>query len=304
MDDASDSLELSDLLVRIDPRTFERGAIRRAELVNELDRVKMRQALRIVRDIPGTDELDGAYIDQMFLRSHRELQRLSQEFGIAARVSRLLTAMVASAQEAGHKSIEVVEVGCGIGYLTRWLAAYANLPEGVSFIGYDFNRVLVEEATTLAQREKLPCLFHTQNAFAPAEASGARIYISSSVLHHFRGSALDEFFRRQQGSVGFLHADIKRSWAAPVGAWLFHIARMREPLARHDGYCSARRAHAVAVLANAARQTSLHTAILDGAASRLPILRAWNWGIGMRPNRYEGFQSRIPQALGARMSVI
>jgi hypothetical protein len=41
----------------------------------------------------------------------------------------------------------------------------------------------------------------------------------------------------------FAHFDVDPSRWATAGAWVFHQARMREPISRHDGVLSARRAH-------------------------------------------------------------
>jgi hypothetical protein len=81
------------------------------------------------------------------------------------------------------------------------------------------------------------------------------VYISTGVLHHLRGGDLDAFFRAQvdAGAQAYCHFDIAATRLAPLGAWMFHRARMREPLGRHDGVASARRAHADHDLMTAAR---------------------------------------------------
>jgi len=52
--------------------------------------------------------------------------------------------------------------------------------------------------------------------------------------------------------AAFAHWDIVPSRWSTLGAWVFHRARMREPLSRHDGVLSARRAHPAPVLVAAA----------------------------------------------------
>jgi hypothetical protein len=83
----------------------------------------------------------------------------------------------------------------------------------------------------------------------------ATVYISIGVLHHLRGGDLGAFFRAQAvaGAQAYCHFDIAATRLAPLGAWMFHRARMREPLGRHDGVASARRAHADHDLMTAAR---------------------------------------------------
>ncbi|MFD8938801.1 hypothetical protein ACFV0R_26745 [Streptomyces sp. NPDC059578] len=53
------------------------------------------------------------------------------------------------------------------------------------------------------------------------------MYVSTSVLHHFRGSALAEFFQVQAASpaLASCHYDIAATRLTPVGAWIFHRAR-------------------------------------------------------------------------------
>ncbi|MEL6178478.1 MAG: methyltransferase type 11, partial [Myxococcota bacterium] len=67
---------------------------------------------------------------------------------------------------------------------------------------------------------------------------------------------LAEFFQAQArcGPKAFAHFDIQHSWLAPLGAWLFHYARMRLPLAQHDGTLSAIRAHPQEMLLDSAIQ--------------------------------------------------
>jgi len=38
--------------------------------------------------------------------------------------------------------LRVVDVGCGLGYVTRWLAAHQVLGPGVELVGVDMNSVL------------------------------------------------------------------------------------------------------------------------------------------------------------------
>ena len=45
-------------------------------------------------------------------------------------------------------------------------------------------------------------------------------------------------------------------WWSSVGAWVFHRARMREPVSRHDGVLSARRAHSAPTLLDAAESAA------------------------------------------------
>jgi SAM-dependent methyltransferase len=268
--------EISDLVIDFDEASLERRPVSRSRVVAELRALGMHGPARLVASWPARgDVLDEAFVDGVLLRSHLELQRLSEEFQQGARVARLLGPVLRALREHGvpgpHR---VVDVGSGPGYVIRWLAANrARLDLGdVELVGCDYNEPLVRAATRFAEDEGLDCRFVTANAFALDQP--ATIYLSSGVIHHVRGDGLARFLARQGGASAFLHTDIKPSWLAPLGAFIFHVARMREPLARHDGVQSAVRAHEGRALYEAATGAcpERSTWIFDGAPSPLPIL--------------------------------
>src|SRR5262249_14595689 len=138
-------------------------------------------------------------------------------------------------------------------FVIRWLAAYQDLGADVELIGTDYNVTLVEEARKLAVAERLHCSFLPANAFKLAPP--ASLYLSTGILHHFRGPDLTHLFQQhnQPPTGAFLHFDFQPSPLAPVGSWLFHAIRMRQPLAKHDGFLSAVRAHSGPTLLEAAQ---------------------------------------------------
>ncbi|MFC7617218.1 class I SAM-dependent methyltransferase [Actinokineospora soli] len=138
------------------------------------------------------------------------------------------------------------------------MAASGDLPD-VDLVGVDFNPALVAEATRLAAEESLPCRFLVADAFALPE--DATVYLSNGVLHHIAPADLPAFFAAQDrpGTRAFLHYDIAPTRLAPFGAWVFHRARMRAPLGRHDGVASARRAHPDPLLFTAASSAGMPT---------------------------------------------
>jgi SAM-dependent methyltransferase len=252
-------------------------------------------AARIVEGLPA---VDGVLVrdacDAALLRAHTELQRLSEEFLQGDRVRLLLEPMIAALRASGVPGpYRVVDVGCGLGFVVRVLAASGGLGKDVELCGCDQNRALVERAALLADEERLNCTFLCANAFrldAPAH-----IYLSTGVLHHCRDEALARFFEHQQSAQAFLHYDIQPSPLAPLGAWLFHRSRMREPLSRHDGIASAVRAHTSATLLNAARQfPHLRAATWDDACSFASvILRPMHAVVGMRTGLIAPFQKQL-----------
>lgn len=292
----SDWPELSDLLLDTDPETLARRPVKREAVREVLRRHGMKTAEKILDGIPGGEVLDEATVDRILVRSHCELQRLSFEFRNGDRLMQLLGPLLSLLRETlTERPIRIVDIGCGMGFVLRWLAAYGGLGDDVELLGCDFNPKLIANAEKLAREEGLRCHFRVTNAFTLERQ--AHVFLSTGVIHHFRGDALNEFFRMQAGvgAQALLHCDIKASWAAPIGSWIFHQARMREPLARHDGVLSAVRAHPREVLLKASQTGGrpLQYALFDGRPSPLPILRTLNTLVGIRPELAEPFRQKL-----------
>lgn len=286
--------ELSDLILDTDPDTLERRPVSRAAVRMVLDGHGMRSARRILDRIGGGDTLDTTEVDGILVRSHAELQRLAFEFRNGERLVMLLRPLV-DVLRGGDRRIRIVDIGCGMGFLLRWLAAHGRLGAEVELVGCDFNPTLISTARALADEERLDVEFRVANAFTLERP--ADVYISSGVLHHFRGDDLGRFFamQAQTGARAMLHLDIKHSWAAPLGAWIFHRARMREPLARHDGVLSAIRAHPREALVSASTGSGrpLLYALFDGRPSPLPILRTLNVVVGIEAARADAYVAAL-----------
>ncbi len=201
----------------------------------------------LIADLPAVDGvLVPEAVDALLLRAHREIQRLALELQQGPRTRDRLAPLLAGLPRPAR----VVDVGCGLGYVLRWLAARSGLA-GVEWVGADHDGALIAEATFLAGLEALPVTFHRRDAFTldlPAD-----VYLSSGVLHHVPAAALPGFFAAQSGARAFLHTDFQASVLAAPGSWLFHTARMSVPLAVHDGILSAVRAHPAETLLAAAR---------------------------------------------------
>jgi SAM-dependent methyltransferase len=271
-------LEIIDLLWPVDDGGSPLPVVR-AEAAERLASLGQRRAARIVARMPAADGvLDPGYVDALGLRVHCELQRLSEELQLARRVADLLAPVVARVREARPGSpVRVVDVGCGLGYVLRWIAATAArgapaLGPGIELVGADLNGSLVEAATALAERERLGCRFVRVDALCPGALieDGARtVVISSGLLHHLPVAELDGFFAGQDalGVAAFAHWDIVPCLWSTLGAWVFHRARMREPVSRHDGVMSARRAHPASALLAAAEAgaPSYAARVLEGA---------------------------------------
>src|SRR5271165_1513450 len=146
-------LEITDLLW---PAGADGGRLPvvKAEVMARLAGLGQRRAARIVARMPSVDGvLDAGYVDALGVRVHCELQRLGEELQFGRRVAALLGPLVADLRRRSGAAIRVVDVGCGLGFVVRWLSATAALGGDVELVGVDTNPVLVAEAGRLAERE-------------------------------------------------------------------------------------------------------------------------------------------------------
>lgn len=279
--------EITDLIVHHDPVTLQRLPVRKQFVLDVFAKHRNAQALRAVEPLSAPDGyLDPREIDRLFVTIHWEMQRLSEEFYHGPRVGEVLRALIATVRAGGFTGpVRVADVGCGIGYNIRWLAAHTTLPsQGVELTGVDLNSALVKEANRLSTAENLPCRFLHGDAFSSGHSG--QIYLSTGVIHHFRNEALLDFLRRHQRpeTLGFLHFDFQPWFLAPYGSWFFHFLRMRTRIARHDGVLSAARAHTAQTLEEAARAAAPEFAsgIYGAKIWNTPAPRVFHTLLGIR----------------------
>jgi SAM-dependent methyltransferase len=296
--------EISDRIIDFDPETLERRPVKKADVIEEFDRLGNPWAAKIVSDIPATRDgaLDEGAVDQLLIKIHCEMQRMSEEFQHGQRVAELLEPLIQVLRDAAVPTpIRIVDVGCGSGFVIRWLTANASFGDDVELIGADYNSALIAEAKRLALAENLSSRFMVANAFRLEQT--ATLIISTGVLHHFRDADLLQLFKLHDHpkTHGFVHFDFHPSPVAPFGSWLFHAARMREPLAKHDGVLSAMRAHSSAELLTAAREGAPNfvSAIYGTKLWGLPIPRAFHALVGMRAAHRDGFLARMANRIPA-----
>ncbi|MFG2193661.1 class I SAM-dependent methyltransferase [Streptomyces sp. NPDC048639] len=290
-------LEISDLITVTDPGSGRRLPVRRDDVIRRLRENGDRRAVPIVAALPVDPDgmLDPHAVDRLMVGVHTELQRLSQELRVGERlvnlVGPLFDAIRAGSARTGR--LRLVDVGSGLGYVVRRLAATGDLGPDVELVGVDLDAALVCEARRLARAEGLDCRFVHGNAFELPEA--ATVFVSTGVLHHFRGAGLAAFFRAQAATsaLAFCHFDIAAGRLAHLGSWMFHRARMRHPLGRHDGVASALRAHCDATLLDAAAVPGFRPLLHEPRGLANPFSTTLRPVLGLRPWLEEPFRRAL-----------
>jgi len=290
--------EITDLIIQHDPNSLARLPVRKRDVLSVFSKFANRAAIRAVEALPdAAGILDDRAIDRILIPTHWEMQRLAEEFYHGDRVWDLLRRVIATIRNSGYRdTIRVIDVGCGIGYTARWLAAKLPLEQyQLEVVGMDLNSALIREAKRLAAMEQLNCRFVHGDAFS-REHSG-QVYLSTGVVHHFRGEALREFLHRheQPETFAFLHYDFQPSFLAPYGSWFFHYLRMRTAVARHDGVLSAVRAHDAWTLIEAARRGApgFASGIYGAKIWKTPAPRVFHTLLGMRRSLLEEFRRQL-----------
>lgn len=291
--------EITDLIVDFDPQTLERLPVRKSAVLERFGALGDAFAQAVVRALPDVDGvLDPAAVDRLMVRTHCEMQRISEEFDHGRRVLELLAPVLAALRAGGvPPPYRVVDIGCGTGYAIRWLAHCRELPGDVELTGVDYNRALVEEARRLAGLEKLTCNFEVANAFRLDRP--AAVLMSTGVLHHFRDDGLAAFLGQHAAGPAraFVHFDFQPTPVAVPGAWAFHVLRMTLPIAHHDGVLSAARAHPAATLLAAARPLSTRFRLgMFGRRIAGYLPRVFQTLVGLEPGLVPAFE----EALGRR----
>src|SRR5215831_2647796 len=185
--------EITDLLWSIDADGM-RQAVSKADVLHRLRAQRQGRAARIVSAMPSAHGiLDPGYVDALGFRVHCELQRLGEELQLARRVAASLSPLIERVRLRSTGPVRIVDIGCGLGFIVRAMAASWALGPDVELVGVDLNPSLVAEAGRLATQEGLTCRFEQGDALEPELAiqDGARcIVISSGFLHHLPESGL------------------------------------------------------------------------------------------------------------------
>jgi hypothetical protein len=136
--------------------TLERQAVRKQDVLAVFSAFRNQKAVAAVQALPERNGfLDSQAIDRLLLAVHWEMQRLAEEFFHGHRVRELLEVVILTIRANGFRGpLRIVDVGSGIGYVIRWIAARTSLPaQGVELVGMDLNSTLVPKLTASLPRK-------------------------------------------------------------------------------------------------------------------------------------------------------
>ena len=105
--------EISDAVVSFDSDTLERVPVLKSDVIREFAAAGNERAGRIVGSIPERNGvLDASAVDELLVRAHCEMQRISEEFQHGQRVAELLKPIVASVRENGVAGpVRIADIG-------------------------------------------------------------------------------------------------------------------------------------------------------------------------------------------------
>jgi ubiquinone/menaquinone biosynthesis C-methylase UbiE len=106
--------------------------------------------------------------------------RWSQVYDVDANATRDLDALVLRARSSEFKGLDVLELGCGTGKNTEWLALYAR-----QILALDFSEGMLERARTrLSEVARVSFLLHDLRQQWPVEEASRDRVVSNLVLEH------------------------------------------------------------------------------------------------------------------------
>lgn len=182
----------------------------------------------------GFEILDDLAVDDVVRkRSLRDVARSNVIFGGARAV---LVELAHVLDEAGTRTITVLDVGTGIGDIPARAREQARARGiAISAFGIDISPALLYAARTSGITPVCA------DALAlPVATKSVDVAICSQLLHHFETrdtvAVLRELDRVARKRV--IVSDLRRSWIAAAGIWLASFPLRFHPVSRHDGVVS------------------------------------------------------------------
>ena len=144
-------------------------------------------------------------------------------------------------KEEAHKTIKILDVGCGDGAMLRKIAKWGNI-KGYRFelIGIDANPHILKEAKNRS-KHYTNISFKQINVFDEnKEFPEIDIALCTLFLHHFSDAAITQLVSKltTHTKIGIVINDLQRSKLAFVLFKLFRIVFIKTKIAKFDGLVS------------------------------------------------------------------
>lgn len=235
------------------------------------------------REVSRTERLDRPGSGSAHLAQNlADMARLNR-LGPARSILRRLVPFFEHAQ-AG-RPLRVLDVGTGGGDLARAIARRARRTgHGVRVIGLDLHLAILQHAARAGRGTPEIRLVAGDALALPVRPGTVDVAVCSLLLHHLPEEGVVHLLRAlaDTARVGFVVSDLRRGRLAWTVAWLVTRLLSRNPLTRHDGPLSVRRAYTPAE-PHRARHPRRRARGAVAADTRVPRRRCLDPHHGPRP---------------------
>jgi ubiquinone/menaquinone biosynthesis C-methylase UbiE len=215
------------------------------------------------RDTNVEELLDAPGVDERLLQgSLRNLSRMGALLGWTRMAVRDVARMIA---EQRLQTFSVLDVGTGAANVPVALAGWARQQHlEAQITATDINEQML--AVARANCARFPEIHpEHQNALALTYADQSfDLVLCQGVLHHFSPDEAEVLFRElaRVARRAVIVTDLRRSLTLYLGGWLLLHTLVFNPITRHDGLASIRRAYTLREMRALAAQADLHSATI------------------------------------------
>jgi ubiquinone/menaquinone biosynthesis C-methylase UbiE len=164
------------------------------------------------------------------------------------------------ARQPAGEPLRILDVGTGAADIPLALARWARRRgHRVRIVALEFHPTILRYAARAADGVPEVRVVAGDAFEAPIRRGSVDVALCSLMLHHLPEQAVVDLFRRLAELVrlGFIVNDFRRGWLAWAAVWFVTRAVSGNPMTRHDGPLSVRRAYTPAELAHLATRAEL-----------------------------------------------
>jgi SAM-dependent methyltransferase len=227
------------------------------------------------RDASVEELLDASGVDEQLLEgSLRDLRRLGSLLGWTRQAVKDVARLV---REQHLSDVSILDVGTGAANVPIALAQWARRQQlQAQITACDINEQML--AVARANCLNFPAIhLEQQNALALTYADQSfDLVLCQGVLHHFPPDEAQALLRELARVTrrALIVTDLQRNLPLYLGGWLLMHTLVRNPITRHDGLASIRRAYTPGEVRALAEQAGLRSAATHTA---LRLLQSLIW---------------------------